>query len=434
MTRPGAVLAAVLGAGILGCGGSSSPGGPSATPATPTPPPEDLGPPNIVLLFADDLGYGDLSSYGSTSISTPNIDALAREGALFTDFYVDAPLCAPSRAALMTGRWPPRAGVPWNPPKRLFPDEVVIAEVLRDRGYATGMLGKWHLGWEPPDMPIHHGFDYFYGVTTGVEDFYFGDQPTSDTVSPARMAERYTEEALRFIGEHKDSQPFFVYIAYHDPHLPNVPSAEFAGRTSVGAYGDVIEQLDATVGTLMDGLGEMGVDRNTLVIFTSDNGPLAPPRGSGSTGGLSGGKKSCEEGGIRVPAVMRWPARIPPGLEIREVASTLDIFPTLTALSGATLPDRKYHGEDISRLLTGEVERIGGSGIDGGREIVFWQGGREPGALRSGDWKYLRPGPWNAHPTLFDLSVDPGERRNLVFEQPERAEEMELRLQALLQQ
>jgi arylsulfatase A-like enzyme len=200
----------------------------------------------------------------------------------------------------------------------------------------------------------------------------------------------------------------------------------------VGPYGDVIEQLDATVGTLLDGIQEMGVDRNTLVIFTSDNGPLVPPRGFGSTGGLSGAKKSCEEGGIRVPALMRWPARIPAGRVVREVASTLDLFPTLAALARARLPDREYHGEDISRLLTGEADRIGGDGIDGGRELVIWQGGRQPGALRSGHWKYLRPGPWNAHPTLFDLSVDPGERQNLFWTLPERAEEMERRLQALV--
>ena len=416
-------------------GGSSSPSSaapvPSATPVGFTP--VDLGPPNVVLILADDLGWGDLGSFGNTQIKTPNLDRMAAEGARFTSFYVAAPICAPSRAALMTGRWPPRVGIPWNPPTRLHPDEVVLAEPLHDRGYATGMLGKWHLGWTPEDMPVHWGFDFYYGVPSGEDEnnFYFYDQPTKDSVGMEEIATRYTQDALKFIAANKDRR-FFVYIAHRDPHLPNYPSAAFYGRSAAGTYGDTIEQLDATIGDLMKGLQDLGVDRNTLVIFTSDNGPVVPPKGPGSAGGLSGGKGSCEEGGVRVPGIMRWPARIRPGRVVSEPVGTVDLFPTLVALTGAKLPNRHYDGQDVSRLVTGDVDRIGGQGIDGGREIVFWQEGGKPGGLRSGRYKYLRPGFWNTSPTLFDLETDPGERIDLTKTRPELASQLEKRLQEIL--
>jgi arylsulfatase A len=425
--------AAVLALGVsLACGGGASqpsaPSVPSPSPAAPTPAP-DLGPPNVVVILADDLGWGDLSSYGNTAIRTPNLDRLAAEGARFTSFYVAAPICAPSRAGLMTGRWPPRTGIPWNPPEHLHYDEVIIAQALHDRGYATGMVGKWHLGWETGDLPTHWGFDYFYGVATGEDesDFVLGDQPTRDTVSPDQFARRYTEYALNFIAANRDRR-FFMYIAHRDPHLPNSPAPEFAGKSGVGAYGDIIEQLDWTVGEFMKGLGDLGLDRNTLVIFASDNGPVVPPKGPGSAGPFSGGKGSCEEGGVRVPGIARWPARIRAGRVIAEPVSTLDLFPTLVALTGATLPPLRLDGQDVSRLLTGEVDRIGGAGIDGGREIVFWQQGGQPGGLRSGKWKYLRPGLWNASRTLFDLEADPGEKNDLSRERPELMQQLEQRL------
>jgi arylsulfatase A len=432
------VLAAVLPLGVSsGCGGGGGSSSPAA-PAAPSPSPvaatpaTDLGPPNVVLILADDMGWGDLGSYGNTTVKTPNLDRLAAEGARFTSFYVPAPICAPSRAGLMTGRWPPRTGIPWNPPDRLHDDEVVIAQVLKDRGYATGMVGKWHLGWVPSDMPTHYGFDYYYGIPAGEDEskFYLGDAPTTDTVGPDQLARRYTELALQFISGVDKNQRFFMYVAHRDPHLPNSPAPEFAGKSAGGTYGDTVEQLDSWTGELMKGLKDRGLDRNTLVVFTSDNGP--PTKNAGSTGPFGGGKGSCEEGGIRVPGIMRWPGRIAAGRVVSEPVTTLDLFPTLVALAGATLPNRHYDGQDVSRLVTGEVSRIGGAGIDGGRELVFWQEAGRPGAMRSGRYKYLRPGLWNTHPTLFDLEADPGEKNDLAIARPDLARQLEDRLKELV--
>ena len=427
---------ALLVLALSACGGDghATPGGPAGPAATPTPV-VDLGPPNVVLVLADDMGWGDLGSFGSAKIKTPNLDRLAAEGARFTSFYVPAPICAPSRAGLMTGRWPPRTGILWNPPDRLHDDEVVIAEVLKSRGYATGMVGKWHLGWEPSDMPTHHGFDYYYGVANGEDeaDFFLGDQHTRDTVSPDQFARRYTEYALKYLAGLDRNRRFFMYVAHRDPHLPNSPAPEFVGKSAGGTYGDTVEQLDYWTGQLMKGLKDLGVDQNTLVIFTSDNGPpTKPPGAGGSAGPFSGGKGSCEEGGIRMPAIMRWPARIQPGRVVSEPVSTLDLFPSLVALTGATLPNRHYDGQDVSKLITGELSRIGGKGIDGGRELVFWQEAGRPGALRSGRYKYLRPGMWNTSPTLFDLEADPGERSDLVPSRPDLAKQLESRLREIL--
>jgi arylsulfatase A-like enzyme len=434
--RPRLLSAILLAAAGAACGGSSSPVAPQPAAPTPAPTPAlvDLGPPNVVLILADDLGWGDLGTYGNSKIRTPNLDRMAAEGARFTNFYVPAPLCAPSRAALLTGRWPPRTGIPWNPPDRLDPDEVVLAEPLRERGYATSMLGKWHLGWTPQDMPVHWGFDFYYGLPFGenVTEFVFYDGPTKDVTPLDRLATRYTEEALKLVAAAGRDRRFFIYVAHRDPHLPNHPSAAFAGRSAAGAYGDVIEQLDASVGDLLKGLADQGVDRNTLVVFMSDNGPVVPPKGPGSTGGLAGAKGSCQEGGVRVPAIFRWPARIRAGRVVTELVSSVDLFPTIVALAGARLPSRQYDGQDVSRLITGEVERIGGRGMDGAREIVFWQESGKVGGLRSGRWKYLRPGFWNTSPTLFDLETDPGERTDLSKARPEMASQLETRLQDIL--
>jgi arylsulfatase A len=427
-----AALAALAGA-CGGGGGSAAGSSPVAAAPAPTPTP-NLGPPNVVVILADDLGWGDLGVYGGTAAKTPNLDRMAAEGARFTNFYVDAPICAPSRAALMTGRWPPAVGIPWNPPNHLDPDEYVIAEPLHDRGYATGMVGKWHLGWVAEDMPIHYGFDYYYGVAAGEDEgnFILGDQPTKDVVNPDQFAFRYTDYALKYIKSLGPDRRFFFYLAHRDPHLPNSPAANFVGTSPGGAYGDTIQQLDFSVGQFMQGLKDMGLDQNTLVIFTSDNGPAVPPKGPGSAGGLSGGKGSCEEGGIRVPAIMRWPARIKAGRVVDDPVSTLDLFPTIVALTGATLPPRHYHGVDVSRLITGEVDRIPGKGIDGGREIVFWQEGGKPGALRSGKYKYLRGGFWNINPSLYDLSVDPREQNDLSLTRKDLVKQLEGRLQEIL--
>jgi arylsulfatase A len=426
-------LAVFVGAVLLAsCGGGSSSPTPVPTPsATPTPP---LGPPNVVVVLADDLGYGDLSSFGSPKIKTPNLDRLGAEGIRFTSFYVPVPICAPSRAGLMTGRWPYRTGIPWNPPDRLNDDEITIADALHARGYATGMVGKWHLGWVPADMPIHHGFDYYYGIPTGEDesDFVSGDQLTTDRVPPEMLARRYSDYAIAWIKSVPRGKPFFLYLAHRSPHLPNYIAPPFQGRSAGGLYGDVIEELDFTVGELIKALKEIGADQNTLVVFTSDNGPEVPPRGPGSAGPLTGSKGSCQEGGIRVPAFARWPARIPPGRVVTEPVSTMDLFPTFVALAGGSLPtDREYDGIDVSGLLTGEVTRLSGPGIDGGREIVFWYQ-RSPAAIRSGRWKYLRGGFWNPAPALYDLEADPGEANDLSRSQPDLADRLERRIGELL--
>ena len=305
--------------------------------------------------------------------------------------------------------------------------------MLQARGYATGMVGKWHLGWERQDMPTHYGFDFYYGIPAGEDeaDFILSDSPTTDTVSPDQLARRYTEVAIKFITAQGPNRRLFMYIAHRDPHLDNHPSPEFAGRSGAGAYGDVIEQLDATVGDLMKALRDHELDQNTLVIFTSDNGPVVPPKGPGSAGPYSGGKGSCEEGGLRVPALMRWPARIHPGRVVTEPVSSLDLFPTLVTLTRATLPPRPMDGRDISRLVTGEVDRIGGLGIDGGRELVYF-GQDGPAGLRSGRWKYLRPGLWSGTTTLFDIEADPTEKMDLSRARPDLVKQLEARLQDLL--
>ena len=376
------------------------------------------------------MGWGDLGSYGNRVIRTPNIDRLATEGARYTSFYVPTPICSASRAGLLTGRFPGRVGIPWNPPNRLNRGEVVLASVLHDRGYATGMVGKWHLGWDKEEMPIHYGFDFYYGLPAGEDesDFILGDSPTRDTVAPDQLARRYTDVALKFMASQPRDRRFFMYIAHRDPHLRNFPSPEFAGRSAAGAYGDVIEQLDATVGDVMKWLRDSGLDQNTLVIFMSDNGPIVPP---GSAGPYSGGKFSCEEGGVRVPAIMRWPARIRPGRVVSELVSSLDLFPTLVTLTGAKLPPRPMDGQDVSRLVTGEVDRIGGRGIDGGRELVF-SGPNGAAGIRSGRWKYLRPGIWSGTTTLFDIEADPVEKQDLSRARPDLVKQLEARLQELI--
>ncbi len=440
MAQPGRLgLAVVLLAALsssCGGGGGASPTSSAGVPvaAQPTPQPlVDLGPPNVVVILADDLGWGDLGSYGNGVIRTPNIDRLASEGARFTTFYVPTPICAASRAGLLTGRLPGRVGIPWNPPNRLNRGEIVLASVLRARGYATGAVGKWHLGWDREEMPIHYGFDFYYGLPAGEDetDFILGDSPTRDAVSPDQLARRYTETAIKFMAAQPRDRRFFTYLAHRDPHLNNFPSPEFAGRSGAGAYGDVIEQLDASLGELMKWLRDSGLDQNTLVIFMSDNGPMVPPRGPGSAGPYSGGKFSCEEGGVRVPAIMRWPARIRPGRVVSEIVSSLDVFPTLVTLTGATLPAKHYDGQDVSKLVLGEVDRVAGRGIDGGREVVF-SGPNGAAGLRSGKWKYLRPGTWSGSTTLFDLDSDPAEKRDLSRARADLVKQLEARLQELI--
>jgi len=407
------LLVVMLGLGP-GCGGdgATTPDGPA-----PSAPPESPATPNIVLVFVDDLGWGDLSIFGHPLIRTPNVDALANEGARLVDFSTPASVCAPSRAAILTGRYPIRVGIPWNPPERLNDDELTVADLLRASGYVTAMVGKWHLGWQAADMPIHHGFDSFYGKVRLQGEIIEGDQPAPEGVPLELLTRQYTNRAVAFIHENQ-SRPFFLYLAYHAPHAPYLPSSAFAGTSAAGEYGDVVEEMDWGVGEILRALEETGLDRNTLVLFASDNGPDFPP---GSAGPFRGGKGWPTEGGVRVPAAARWPARIPAGTVVDEITSVLDVLPTLVALGGGSLPaDRSYDGVDITPLLTGEVNRLGGAGIDWGREMLYFRGASAV-AIRSGRWKYLKPGFWRREATLYDLESDPGENFDRAADEPEVA-------------
>lgn len=400
--------------------------------------------PNVVFVLADDLGYGDLSSYGARDLATPNIDRLASEGVRFREFYAAANTCSPSRAALLTGRYPPRSGVNavlfHDTPEGLPAAELTLAELLRDAGYRTAMVGKWHLGNTEEFMPLSHGFDEFFGVAHSNDQknffVYDGRRRIPEPVDQARLMRRYTDRALDFLERAaRGSEPFFLYLAPNAPHIPLYPAADFAGRSQRGRYGDVVEELDAALGELLAKLAQLGLDRETLVVFTSDNGPwLAMRDWGGSAGGLRGGKTSTFEGGQRVPALARWPGAVPAGLEVGGVATMMDWLPTLAELAGAPLPEgRVIDGRSLAAVLRSSGEREA--------TPFFYLRLRSPlgdqrhsiGAVRDGRFKLKLP--QRGYPRLleplaraelyrhglllFDLEADPGERRNVAADHPE---------------
>ena len=409
------------------------------------------GLPNIVLIFVDDLGYGDLSSYGHPTIHTPRLDRLAQEGIKLTSFYVAAPVCTPSRAALMTGRYPIRFGMPGNqgPDSEggLPADERTLAEALKAQGYRTAAFGKWHLGSTPGFFPTDHGFDEYFGLlysndmippwvrTERPLHLYRNTTPTDEQpVDQSTLTRRYTEEAVRFIRASKD-QPFFVYLPHSMPHLPISASEAFTGRSKGGRYGDVIEELDWSAGRILDVLAEEGLDDRTLVIFTSDNGPWRnmPPRmystepvlrgDAGTTGALSGAKGTTLEGGLRVPALLRWPGRIPAHQVSAEVATTMDLHATILGLAGAAPPPQPLDGLDLWPMLTEKAP----SPHD--YFHYFWIGRLE--GVRDATWK-LRIAPradgWLSQELtrdepvevlLFNLRDDPYEQFNLAGQHPD---------------
>lgn len=340
---------------------------------------EEAPSPNIVLIFADDLGYGDLGCYGHPTIRTPNLDRMAQEGARLTSFYVPAPVCSPSRAALLTGRYPVRCGMPGNTgpgsDKHLPDSEVTIAQVLKESGYRTMAVGKWHLGHQDPELlPTGRGFDHWFGlpysndmrkpwVQTEIPlRLYRDSEPIGDPGNQEDLTERYTQEAVRFIRE-QDNRPFFLYLPHSMPHLPVRASDKFKGQSDAGLYGDVIETLDWSTGQIREALKDTGQESNTLVIFTSDNGPWLnlPDRmlregnerwDAGSPGPLRGSKGTTYEGGVRVPFLACWPGRIPAGVRSNEVGATIDLFTTLIHLGGGETPgDRTIDGRNIFPLL-----------------------------------------------------------------------------------
>jgi len=396
-------------------------------------------PPNIIFIFADDLGYGDIGAYGSQTIDTPNIDRMAAEGAKFDQFYAASPVCTPSRAGLLTGRYPIRQGIQgvFTPEsfQGMDPEEVTIAEMLKTVGYATGLVGKWHLGHHEKFMPWNQGFDEFFGLPYSNDMaglYFFRDRELLfDEIDQRYLTRTYTEEALSFIDKHRE-QPFFLYLAHNMPHVPLYASPEFEGSSAGGLYGDVVEELDWSVGEVLKRLEALGLSENTLVVFSSDNGPwLLMGAQGGSAGGLREGKQYTFEGGMRVPTLAYWPGRIAAATRPAGLATMMDWLPTFAALSGAAVPDdRAIDGKDISSVLSGQGERED-------QEFFYYMNG-ELRAYRSGDWKLklpfagdrellalLHPGFVSGHEhLLFNLKNDPEERHNLAGGETGRVKSM----------
>ncbi len=400
--------------------------------------------PNVVLILADDLGYGDLGCYGSKKIKTPRLDAMAAQGVRFTDFYAAASICTPSRAALLTGSYPQRCGLYMGiSPKReehrylgLNPDEVTLPELLKDQGYATLCVGKWHLGGEPMFHPMNHGFDEYYGMPFNYHHspiFMDGKEIIEEKTDLTTLTKRYTERVLDFIKRKKD-QPFFVYLPHTYPHTPIRPNPNFAGKSEAGAYGDVIEEIDWSAGQILDTLKQLDLDEHTLVIFISDNGPT--PKAAqehNSAGPLRGSKYTSWEGGQREPAIFRWPGKIPPEGVCEAMASTMDILPTVAKLAGAELPSgHVIDGKDIWPLTQNP------NTAQSPHDALFFYNCDNLQAVRWKHWKLHLPRspemlPWwqgnrgireLKEPLLIDLRTDIAEKRDVAGDHPEVVQHM----------
>ncbi|MDX1637581.1 MAG: sulfatase [Balneolaceae bacterium] len=399
--------------------------------------------PNIIILFADDLGYGDLSSYGHPTIRTPNIDRIGEEGVRFTSFVTGA-WCVPSRTQLLTGRYMTRVefggGTGSDGTGGLPDSELTLAESLNQAGYATGMVGKWHLGYmQDKFLPPNQGFDSWFGLpysndyrkpwvqTEEPLGLYRGTEMVEHPINQDSITVRYTEEAVRFITSNSgDEHPFFLYLAYAMPHLPIHTTEQFRGSSDAGLYGDVIETIDWSVGQVMETLEQQGISENTIVFFASDNGPWLnlpdrmlqegnKPWHQGTTGLLRESKATTYEGGTRVPALIRWPAQVPAGQVTDDLAASPDIYRTLIETAGGTLPDHPIDGYNLMPFLTGEEE-------SSPRNEYFYLLGDRLEAMRKGKWKLRTV---EEQPQLFDLQNDPGERFNRAGDFPEVVEELQ---------
>jgi len=438
----------------------------SVEPPAAEPPPAPPAP-NIVIIFTDDQGYGDVGVYGAKGFTTPNLDQMAAEGMRFTDFYVTQPVCSASRAGLLTGCYPNRIGITGalgpNARHGIHAGEVTLAELCKSKGYATAAFGKWHLGHHRQFLPPQHGFDEYLGIPYS-NDMWplhpdlvnlpesaakrkrgYPDLPlieNNDIVNPQitsgdqrRFTTRFTERAVGFIARHRD-RPFFLYVAHPMPHVPLHVSDKFAGKMEAGLYGDVISEIDWSVGRILGALKDHGVDERTLVIFATDNGPwLSYGDHGGSAGPLREGKGTTFEGGVRVPCIMRWPGRVPAGSVCSEPAMTIDIFPTVAGLIGAHLPAHKIDGLDIRPLVMGE------RGAESPHEALFFYYHRNDlEAMRAGRWKLHFPHGYRSMEgrepgrggtpgkydydrrtglELYDLSRDVSESVDVAAEHPE---------------
>ncbi|MFD2202677.1 sulfatase [Shivajiella indica] len=392
--------------------------------------------PNFVFIFADDLGYGDLGCFGARDIATPNIDRIAAEGIKFTSFMSASPVCSPSRAGLLTGRMPQRMGI-----NQVFfpesftgmdPEEITIAEILKERGYRTAVVGKWHLGHLERFLPLNQGFDEYFGIPYSNDMasvvYMRGNEVEEYQVDQQYITKTYTEESLNFIDS-SGNNPFFLYLAHNMPHVPIYASPEYQGTSERGLYGDVIQELDWSVGQVLKKLEEKGMLENTLIVFSSDNGPwLVMEDHGGSAGLLREGKQFTFEGGVRVPTVAMWKGKIEPGLVYEDLATQMDWFPTFCKIIGAELPqDREIDGRDLSSVLFENGSREGDT-------FLYYMLSSQEG-YREGDWKIKRPYAGfagsrgmkkvDAHDTLlFNLRNDPGETTNLAGENPEKTAQM----------
>lgn len=410
-------------------------------------PPLASAAPNIVLLFADDLGYGDLGSYGNPTIRTPRLDRLASQGLRMTAFY-SAPSCVPARTQLLLGRYPSRTrvtGTSVGGNGGMPPDLPTLAEGLKKAGYRTAMAGKWHLGYAQEEfLPVGRGFDQWFGLPYSndmIKPWVQTDEPlwlyrdaekAEHPVDQDTLTMRYTEEIVQFI-ERKSAEPFFAYLAYNMPHLPLRTAGRFRGESRGGLYGDVIEAIDWSAGEILRALEESGQADDTLVVFTSDNGPWlnlpdrmlsggVKPWHAGSPGPLRGYKHTTYEGGVRVPFIVRWPGTVPPGGVTAEMAATLDLYATLLAAAGAELP-AGIDGYDLAALWSGKT------GQSPRREFLYHRGARVQG---------IRVGPWKLRTVdgdeLFQLDLDPAERFNVAADEPEIVAELRTRIERYEQQ
>ncbi|MGB0953215.1 MAG: sulfatase family protein [Planctomycetota bacterium] len=367
--------------------------------------PQEWKAPNVVIVFADDLGYGDLGCTGGP-YRTPNIDRLADEGAFFQDFAVAQPVCSASRAALLTGCYPSRLGIQGalgpHDKHGLDPSEVTLADLLKAEGYRTAIYGKWHLGVLPELLPTRQGFDEFVGIPYSNDmwphhpetasypalHLYRQDEIVEEVTDQSDFTLGFSRMGADFIRRsHEAGEPFFLYLPQPMPHVPLFVSKEFEGHSGKGLYGDVVEEIDAGVGIILETLEELGLADDTLVIFTSDNGPwLSYGDHAGTTGGFREGKGTVFEGGVREPMVARWPRGIPAGTVVEEACMTIDLLPSIATLTGATLPHHALDGRDITPLLTGATETLAPEHL-----YFYWYRSNELHAMRMGRWKLHFP-------------------------------------------
>ncbi len=423
---------------------------------------------NFVVIFIDDMGYGDVACYGATGWETPNLDKLASEGMRFTNFYSAQPVCSASRAGLMTGCYPNRIGISGalfpQDSVGINPDEKTIAEILKEQGYTTGIFGKWHLGHHKKFLPLQNGFDEYVGLPysndmwpVDVEGKHLpegkgrgnypelplmnGNEPMEYITTlqdQDRLTTIYTERAVDFINRNA-SKPFFMYVPHSMGHIPLGVSDKFRGKSKQGFYGDVMMEIDWSVGEIMKTLEQNGIAENTVVIFTTDNGPwLNFGNHAGSAGGLREGKTTSWEGGQRVPFIIRWPGKTPEGTICNKLGCAIDILPSITEIAGGKLPENKIDGISVTELWKGNKE------ADPRQEILFYYGKNNLNAVRKGNWKLVLPHSYQSYnttpgkdghggkriktdvlsPELYDMTRDPGEQYNVIDSNPEIVEDL----------